>query len=61
MIKKTFISNMYSYVLTNFNVSNTFYKFLISIESNISDLYLHEVSNKCFILHIVTYAFIKNA
>ena len=58
--KKTFISNMYSYVLNNFNVNNTFDKFLFSIESNISELFLHEVNNKPFILHIVTYAFIKN-
>ena len=60
MIKKTFISNMYSYVLNNFNVNTTFDKFLISIESNISELFLHEVNNKPFILHIFTYAFIKN-
>ena len=51
---------MYSYLLNNFNLNCTFDKFLISVESNISDLFIHEVDNKTFLLNIVTYAFIKN-
>ena len=51
---------MYSYVLNNFNMNSTFDKFLMSVESNISDLFLHEVNNKTLVLNIVTYAFIKN-
>ena len=58
--KKTYILNMYSYLLNNFNLNCTFDKFLISVESNISDLFIHEVDNKTFLLNIVTYAFIKN-
>jgi hypothetical protein len=58
--KKTFISNMYSYVLNNFKMNINFDKFLMSVESNISDLFVHEVNNKPFLLNIVTYAFIKN-
>ena len=51
---------MYSYVLNNFKMNINFDKFLMSVESNISDLFVHEVNNKPFLLNIVTYAFIKN-
>ena len=50
MIKKTFISNMYSYVLNNFNMNSTFDKFLMSVESNISELFVHEVNNNTFFI-----------
>ena len=51
---------MYSHIINKFNLNITFDKFLITVESNLSDLFSHEVDNKSVLLNISTYTFIKN-
>ncbi len=58
--KKKFILHVYSHIINKFNLNITFDKFLITVESNLSDLFSHEVDNKSVLLNISTYAFIKN-
>ena len=58
--KKKFILNIYSYISNNFNLNSTFDKFITTVESNLSDLFSHEVDNKTVLLNISTYSFIKN-